>query len=294
MLKYNITYQNAEEQKHRLEVFEENLKYINEANSDPTKTYQLGVNHLADMSAEDMRRLRSYKRISAKKATTFYDNNVTIDIPHSVDWRVRGAVTKVKDQGQCGSCWAFSAVGAIEGAHKIKTGRLVSLSEQELVDCDTVDQGCLGGYMERAFDYVIERGGISGEEEYPYRGVDGVCKPGRMRVAKIKGYEKVPDNEDSLLKAVVNQPISVAIDAGNLSFQLYSSGIYTGPCGSQLDHGVTLVGYGTDQNGVDFWLIKNSWGVGWGERGYMRIKRGMGVPKKGLCGIAEDSSFPIV
>ncbi|XP_045810801.1 senescence-specific cysteine protease SAG39-like [Trifolium pratense] len=161
MLKYNITYQNAEEQKHRLEVFEENLKYINEANSDPTKTYQLGVNHLADMSAEDMRRLRSYKRISAKKATTFYDNNVTIDIPHSVDWRVRGAVTKVKDQGQCGSCWAFSAVGAIEGAHKIKTGRLVSLSEQELVDCDTVDQGCLGGYMERAFDYVIERGGIT-------------------------------------------------------------------------------------------------------------------------------------
>jgi len=195
--------------------------------------------------------------------------------------------------GKPGSCWAFSTVAATEGIHQITTGKLVSLSEQELVDCDTkgVDQGCEGGYMEDGFEFIIKNGGITSEANYPYKAVDGKCNKATSPVAQIKGYEKVPPNsEKTLQKAVANQPVSVSIDANGEGFMFYSSGIYNGECGTELDHGVTAVGYGI-ANGTDYWLVKNSWGTQWGEKGYVRMQRGVAA-KHGLCGIALDSSYP--
>lgn len=184
-------------------------------------------------------------------------------------------------------------MAATEGIHQIATGKLVSLSEQELVDCDTkgVDQGCEGGYMEDGFEFIIKNGGISSEANYPYKAADGSCKKGTSPVAQIKGYEKVPPNsEKALQKAVANQPVSVSINADGSGFMFYSSGIYSGECGTELDHGVTAVGYGI-ANGTEYWLVKNSWGTQWGEEGYVRMKRGIAA-KHGLCGIALDSSYP--
>jgi len=193
-----------------------------------------------------------------------------------------------------GSCWAFSAVGAMEGIHQITTGYLVSLSEQELVSCDTKgeDHGCGGGYMEEAFEFVIRNGGITTEANYPYEAVDGICKVAAYPMVQIKGYERVPPNsENALMLAVANQPVSVSLDAENRNFMLYAGGVYTGTCGTQLNHGVTAVGYGTE-NGTDYWLLKNSWGIGWGDNGYVKMQRGVAA-KEGLCGIAMDSSYPI-
>lgn len=183
----------------------------------------------------------------------------------------------------------------MEGIHKIKTGKLVSLSEQELVDCDvnTGNQGCNGGYMENAFDY-IKKHGLTTQEDYPYTGSDGICNKAKQKnyAVKISGYETVPaNNEKSLQAAVAHQPVSVAIDAGGYAIQLYSSGIFSGLCGKSLNHGVTAVGYG-EENDDKYWIVRNSWGPDWGESGYIRMKRDT-VDKEGTCGIAMMSSYPI-
>lgn len=198
--------------------------------------------------------------------------------------------------GYTGCCWAFSAVAAIEGINQLTTGKLASLSEQELVDCDIKgeDEGCNGGLMDDAFKFILQNHGIASEATYPYQGVDGKCSASKeaSHAAKITGYEDVPANsEAALLKAVANQPVSVAIDAGGFDFQFYSSGVFTGQCGTELDHGVTAVGYGVSSDGTKYWLVKNSWGTGWGEGGYIMMQRDIAA-KEGLCGIAMEASYP--
>ncbi|XAR50269.1 Zingipain [Bertholletia excelsa] len=217
-------------------------------------------------------------------------------VPPSVDWRKKGAVTPVKDQGQCGSCWAFSTVAAVEGINKIKTNKLVSLSEQELIDCDTKqNQGCDGGLMDLAFDFINQKGGLTTEDDYPYRAEDGTCNVSKENSpsVSIDGHENVPENdENALLKVVASQPVSVAIDAGSSDFQFYSEGVFTGDCGTELNHGVAIVGYGATLDGTKYWVVKNSWGPEWGEKGYIRMQRGISA-EEGLCGIAMEASYPI-
>ncbi|XP_028807769.1 senescence-specific cysteine protease SAG39-like [Neltuma alba] len=297
MAKYRKVYKDAAEKETRFEIFKNNVQFIESFNSAGTKPYKVSINQFADQTNEEFKAIRNGLKRShmSLTETSFRYENVTV-LPASVDWRQKGAVTPVKDQGDCGSCWAFSTVAATEGIHQLATGKLVSLSEQELVDCDTkgVDQGCEGGYMEDGFEFIIKNGGITTEENYPYTATDGKCNISKeaSHVAEIKGYEKVPVNsEEALQKAVANQPVSVSIDAGDGSFQFYSSGVFTGECGTQLDHGVTAVGYGVTDNGTEYWIVKNSWGTEWGEEGYVRMKRNI-TATEGLCGIAMDASYP--
>ncbi|XP_043687547.1 senescence-specific cysteine protease SAG39-like [Telopea speciosissima] len=303
MSRQGRVYKDAVEKELRFKIFKDNLNYIQSFNSIANQSYYLSLNKFADLTNEEFRSYHNgFKRNNSQqpRLTGFrYEKIEKAKLPSSLDWRKFGAVTHVKDQGQCGSCWAFSAVATVEGISKIKTGKLVSLSEQEIVDCDYVPdeaEGCDGGYMDIAFQFIKKKGGITSEANYPYKGVNDTCKKAKENsvVAKITGYEDVPANsEASLLKAVVHQPVSVSIDAGAAEFQFYSAGVFTGECGTDLDHGVTLVGYGKTQKGTKYWLVKNSWGTDWGEDGYVKIKRNVRA-KEGLCGIAMDASYPII
>ncbi|KAK0580023.1 hypothetical protein LWI29_035232 [Acer saccharum] len=298
MARNGRVYKDSAEKDKRFKIFKDNVEYIESVNRVENRPYKLGINEFADQTNEEFQASRNgYKRLSNERSSqtvSFRYENVTA--PASMDWRKKGAVTPIKDQGQCGCCWAFSAVAAMEGINQLSTGKLISLSEQELVDCDIsgVDQGCNGGLMDDAFEFIIQNKGLTTETNYPYQGSDGTCSKNKAasHAAKITGYEDVPaNNEAALLKAVTKQPVSVAIDAGGSDFQFYSSGVFTGQCGTELDHGVTAVGYGTAADGTKYWLVKNSWGTSWGENGYIRMQRDIDAPE-GLCGIAMESSYP--
>ncbi|XP_057973675.1 cysteine protease XCP2-like [Malania oleifera] len=302
MSKHGRVYECMEEKLRRFEVFKDNLVHIDERNK-RVSNYWLGLNGFADLSHEEFKRdylglnpvggfeESGRRRESPHGEFTYGD---FVDLPKSVDWRKKGAVTGVKNQGGCGSCWAFSTVAAVEGINKIVTGNLTSLSEQELVDCDRAyNNGCNGGLMDYAFSFIINNGGLRKEKDYPYVMEEGNCVTKKKEpVVTISGYHDVPQNsEESLLKAIANQPISVAIDASERDFQFYSSGVFDGSCGTQLDHGVAAVGYGTSSDGVDYIIVKNSWGAKWGEKGYIRMRRNTGKAE-GLCGINKMASYP--
>ncbi|CAN6825745.1 unnamed protein product [Brassica oleracea] len=257
-------------------------------------SYRLGLTKFADLTNDQYRSMYVGSRLkrTITRTSLRYEACVGDALPESVDWRKEGAVTEVKDQGSGGSCWGFSAIGAVEGVNKIVTGDLISLSKQELVDCDIpYNEGCNGGLMDYAFKFIINNGGVDTEEDYPYKGVDGRCDQTRV-IVTIDSYEDVHANsEESLKKALSHQPISVAIEAGGRAFQLYDSGIFDGICGTNLDHGVLAVGYGTE-NGKDYWIVKNSWGSSWGESGYIWMERNIAT-SAGKCGIAVEPSYPI-
>jgi len=219
-------------------------------------------------------------------------------LPENLDWREFGAVTPVKNQGQCGCCWAFSSTGALEAMHHRASGKLVSLSEQNLVDCSVKfgNQGCNGGLMDAAFKYIQENGGVDTEASYPYEGRDEKCRYNpAYRGATGTGFVDVePGNEAALKKAIATQgPCSVAIDASLKSFQFYHKGVYRDQeCSSEsLDHGVLAIGYGVEEDtGEAYWLIKNSWGTSWGLEGYIKIARN----EDNMCGVASTASYPLV
>jgi cathepsin L len=211
-------------------------------------------------------------------------------IPASLDWRTQNAVTPVKNQGQCGSCWAFSTTGSVEGAHAIATKNLISLSEQQLMDCASSygNQGCNGGLMDDAFEFIIKNGGICSEASYPYKGVEGTCKT-CTEVATISSYVDNPSgNENNLSTLIQNGPVSIAIEADQSAFQFYSGGVFSAACGHNLDHGVLIVGYGT-LSSKPYWIVKNSWGATWGMQGYILMIQG-----KDECGLALAASQPKV
>lgn len=269
------------------DVFKNNLKFI-ETHNQKNESYKLEVNEFTD------------KKISSnnhfiRSENGKYQINDSIIVPMNIDWRKKGAVTHVKNQADCGSCWSFSATGSIEGINAVNNGKLLNISEQQLIDCssDYGNHGCEGGSMDLAFKYAIQNG-LCSEEEYPYTAEEGQCQDCK-NVVNITSFQDITSNNEKALKRVVSQqPVSVAIQANTRSFQMYSSGIYSDlSCGNQLDHGVLIVGYGYDLlNDMEYWIVKNSWGPQWGEDGYIRMERNI-QDSSGLCGIAMQPSIPI-
>jgi C1A family cysteine protease len=301
LLLHNIAINDGSHFIHLLNNFADNDDIITNHNSNENNTYELGHNQYSHMKFEEFKeyiRLGLDSPVPETRPSAILTGNITA-LPDSIDWSQKGAVTGVKDQGNCGSCWSFSATGALEGAYQIKYGTLVSFSEQNLVSCDTIDSACNGGLMDNAFTWTKTNGGLCTEAGYPYTsgttGQKGTCTTTCTKNTAVapKSFTDVAKNSDSaLMSALAIQPVSVAIQANQPAFQLYKSGVLTGTCGSNLDHGVLAVGYGTYTDGTPYYKVKNSWGAGWGMSGYILIERG-NPQRCGECGIlCGPPSYP--
>jgi C1A family cysteine protease len=294
-LQNHKTYATEAAEKAALLAFEGNDNIINAHNAG-NSSYTLGHNEFSDLTWDQFHSMYISELTLNKPRQNrqqVHLKGIGKPLDDAVDWVAKGAVTPVKNQGHCGSCWAFSTTGAIEGAFQIAGNTLTSLSEEDLVQCDTNgDHGCSGGLMDQAFEWV-SKNGIAAEDAYPYTsggGVTGTCDTAKRDapVVTVSGHKDVAqEDEDALKSAVSMQPVSIAIEADKSAFQLYSGGVLdNAACGTKLDHGVLVVGYGTD-SGVDYWKVKNSWGATWGESGYIRMVRG-----KNQCGLAMQPSYP--
>jgi len=301
-LMYNKRYETKLEDKFRFKIFMENKAKIAKHNAlahRKEKSYFLQMNRYGDLLHEEFKEKfngYNYNKKFYRNDAVSHISPANVELPRHVDWREHGAVTEVKNQSTCGSCYAFSATGALEGQHFRKTGRLIPLSEQNIVDCSKKfgNDGCDGGLMDNAFRYIKINGGVDTEESYPYNAEAGMCRFNKSKIgATDKGYVDIPfGNEDALKAAVATiGPVSAAIDAGHYSFQFYSHGIYhEEECNPfELSHAILIVGYGRDQEG-DYWIIKNSWGTHWGHNGYIKMQRNV----DNHCGIATAASYPLV
>lgn len=335
--KYSIEIRDNDHYRNVFDKWQENHKYIEEINS-KNLTYKLDHNQFSGMDSDEFNQYMGFennlqmdlgkfkpdnlnKKIDEirclKDCIGDYDvhhkiqtvqcvtgciqeeNRLSTGVPESIDWVKKGAVTPVKNQGQCGSCWSFSTTGAMEGAYFVAYNKLVSFSEQELVDCDNVDKGCNGGLMDNAFKWVEKNGGLCSENDYKYNSGTtkkaGSCDKSCSNIenSEISDYYDVKTNSDeAMMEALAGQPVAIAIQADQKDFQLYKSGVFTGSCGTRLDHGVLAVGYGS-LDGEDYYKVKNSWGTTWGDNGYILLGRGSSYNRgKGQCGMLMSASYP--
>jgi len=298
MEKYSLKFANGDEFANRLQIFADMVDTI-ETHNAGQHTYTLGLNQYSHLTFDEFKQavnLGATRPPSLRRSEEAKIHDEPADmstIPSAVDWVASGKVTGVKNQGSCGSCWSFSTTGSLEGAYAIKYNSLVSFSEQNLVSCDKTDYACNGGWMDTAFTWVKNNGGIATETAYPY--VSGAGSVPACNTAVAKNADAAPksftdvtvNNVNALASAVAQQPVSIAIQANQPAFQSYKSGVFTGTCGQKLDHGVLAVGYGTE-GGVDYWKVKNSWGTTWGENGYIRIEKS----SANRCGVLSAPSYP--